>query len=155
MVGLGSQPEDPVTPTLFGRIQTRIFLLVVIGSLWTLIITPFLPGGGTSSERYEATFTVLGIVLVLGIGWELVYHFLQQFRWEKDWPTLFGLLTGINEGIVTWLVVDSGSAPGDPMVSGGAFLVHFITVWLVAWLFANGPIRVPFLRWRFRGGRFV
>ncbi len=144
-----------MTPTLFGRIQTRIFLLVVIGSLWTLIITPFLPGGGTSSERYEATFTVLGVVLVLGIGWELVYHFLQQFRWEKDWPTFFGLLTGINEGIVAWLVVDSGSVPGDATVSGGAFLVHFITVWLVAWLFVNGPIRVPFLRWRFRGGRFI
>jgi hypothetical protein len=32
-----------VLPTLNGRIQTRIFLLAVVGSIWTLIITPILP----------------------------------------------------------------------------------------------------------------
>ena len=30
-------------PTLNGRIQTRIFVTAVIGSIWTLIITPILP----------------------------------------------------------------------------------------------------------------
>jgi hypothetical protein len=29
-------------------------------------------------------------------------------------------------------------------------VVHFVAVWLVA----NGP-RVPFIRWRFNGGRLV
>jgi hypothetical protein len=38
-------------------------------------------------------FLVLLAVAVLGVVWELIYHFLMQFRWEKDWPTLFGLLT--------------------------------------------------------------
>ena len=28
-------------------------------------------------------------------------------------------------------------------------------IWFVVWLVANGPMRVPFLRWRFRGGRLV
>ena len=34
-----------MVPTLYGRIQTRIVLLIVVGGIWTLIITPFLPTG--------------------------------------------------------------------------------------------------------------
>ncbi len=34
----------------------------------------------------------------------------MQFRWEKDWPTMFGYLTGINEGIVAYLVADKPRA---------------------------------------------
>lgn len=144
-----------MTPTLFGRIQTRIFALLVIGSIWTLIITPFLPGGGELSDMYEATFTVLVIATVVGIAWEFLYHGLQQFRWEKDWPTFFGYLTGINEGIVVWLIIDGGGAPNDVMVPGNAFVIHFLTTWLVVQLFLNGPMRVPFVRWRFKGGRLI
>ena len=142
-----------MTPTLFGRIQTRIFVIVVIGSVWTALVTPLLPGGGELGDRYRATFSVLAVVLLAGLGWELLYHLLQQFRWEKDWPALFGLLTGINEGILAWVAVRRGVIPGDPEVGGAAFAVHFISTWLVTWMFVNGPIRVPFLRWRFRGGR--
>ncbi len=29
-----------------------------------------------------------------------LYHLGQQFRWEKDWPILFGLLTSIPEALV-------------------------------------------------------
>ena len=95
-------------------------------------------------------------MLVLGVGWEFVYHFLQQFRWEKDWPTLFGLLTAINEGFVVWLLVHDGSAPGLPFpVTTGVFLVQFLTTWLLVWLAAIGPMRVPFVHWRFRGGRLI
>ena len=144
-----------MTPTFFGRIQTRIFLIAVIGSLWTLVVTPFLPSDGSLSETYEATFAVLVVVLVLGLAWEVLYQGLQQFRWEKDWPTGFGLILGIPEGIVVWLVVSAGLAPGDPEISGAAFIIHFATTWLVTYLFVLGPMRVPFLRWRFRGGRIV
>ncbi len=129
-----------MVPILFGRIQTRLFLLAVIGSVVTALVTPLLGVG------YGMTFTVLGSVALLGIGWELLYHLLMQFRWEKDWPTLFGLATILPEGVAVWLLVR------PPF---GAFLVHFTAVWLAVWLVANGPMRVPFLRWRFRGGRLV
>lgn len=146
-----------MTPTLFGRLQTRIFLIVVIGSIWTAIITPVLPGMGPLGETYRITFTILAVVGVLGLVWELLYHLLQQFRWEKDWPTLLGLVTAINEGLVVWFVVDLGYAPG--IDAGGvplsAFLVHFLTTWLVIFLYSNGPMRVPFLRHRFKGGRLI
>lgn len=146
-----------MTPTLFGRIQTRIFVLAVIGGLWTLVVTPALPGLGDASlgDSYEATFTVLAFVLAFGIAWEFVYHALQQFRWEKDWPMLFGLVTAVNEGVLVWLLLDSGAAPNEVMPPGGTFLWHFISTWLVTFLFVNGPMRVPFIRWRYRGGRVV
>jgi hypothetical protein len=152
------EEQESVIPNLFGRIQTRIFLVVVIGGLWTLIITPLLgvPAFTTLSERYVQTYYGLFLVLVLGIGWELVYHFLMQFRWEKDWPTLFGLLTGINESILVWIVVLNSSV-GDPdaALSWVEFGVYFWTTWIAIWLFANGPMKVLFIHWRFRGGRIV
>lgn len=146
-----------MTPTLNGRLQTRIFLIVVIGSLWTAIITPVLPGMGPLGETYRITYTILAVVGVAGILWELLYHLLQQFRWEKDWPTLLGLITAVNEGIVTWLIVDLGFAPGIEAgeVPLSAFLVHFLTTWLVIFLYGNGPMRVPFLRHRYKGGRLL
>ena len=139
-----------MTPTLFGRIQTRLFLLGTVGVVWTAIIVPFLPvpPGVGLGEVYRLSYVVLAIVAGVGVIWELIYHGLQQFRWEKDWPTLFGFLTGINEGLVAGLLAPDA-------VPGGAFVVHFATTWLVVWLFANGPMRVLFLRWRFNGGRVL
>ena len=145
-----------MTPTLAGRLQTRIFLVAVVGSIWTLIVTPLLPGGGSEGVPYSMTFSILLVVGVAGLGWEFVYQGIQQFRWEKDWPTLLGLLTGINEGILVWLIVEAGLAPGiDDGVPVSTFLWAFITTWLVIFLFVIGPMRVPFLRWRFRGGRLI
>ncbi len=143
-----------MTPTLWGRIQTRIFLIGVVGSIWTLIITPVVPLSAPLSTKYQGTFSVLGVVLVVGLVWELVWHFFQQFRWEKDWPALFALAQGVPEGIAAWLIVRSGVVPGKPQVTLMAFLVSFVTVWLVTWIFVTGPIRVAFPRWRFFGGRF-
>lgn len=143
-------------PTLNGRIQSRILVLAVIGGIWTLILTPVLPGiPGSLSDAYGVTFRVLAAVIVLGVGWELVYHGLQQFRWEKDWPTLFGLLNGINEGVLVWVLAAAGAVPGIDSLPAAPFLIDFSTVWLVVWLWLNGPMRVPFIRWRFRGGSLI
>jgi hypothetical protein len=141
-----------VLPTLMGRVQTRIFVLATIGGLVTLVITPVLP----DEPSYRVTFLVLVSVILVGIGWEFIYHGLQQFRWEKDWPTLFGLLTGINEGAVIWLLLERNVVPGIHQAPPfNAFLLQFTAVWLTTWLWVNGPMRVPFIRWRFRGGRLV
>jgi heme/copper-type cytochrome/quinol oxidase subunit 4 len=145
-----------MVPTLAGRIQTRVFLLALIGSIITAIITPLLPVDGPLSDRYQTTFIVLAAVAVLGIGWELIYHVLMQWRWEKDWPTLFGLLTLLPEGVLVGALAVLGALPLLPAsVPAWAFVVHFTAVWIAVWLFANGPMRTPFIRWRFRGGRLV
>ncbi|WP_182380051.1 hypothetical protein [Nocardioides sp. WS12] len=139
-------------PTLNGRLQTRIFMLVVFGSLITLVLTPILPG----DPDYKTTFIILATVLVLGIVWELIYHVIQQFRWEKDWPTMFGLITALNEGALVWLLLDLELVPGiDGVPDFWAFLIDFSVIWFVVWIWTNGPMRVPFIRWRFFGGRII
>ncbi|GAA3241400.1 hypothetical protein GCM10017691_44550 [Pseudonocardia petroleophila] len=137
-------------PTLNGRIQTRVLVLLVVGGLWTLVISPLV------GQPYAVTYVVLLAVIVLGVGWELLYHLIQQFRWEKDWPTLFGLLTAINEGALLWLLISLHAVPGLPReVPFGAFLGQFLTTWIIVWIVVNGPMRVPFVHWRFRGGRLI
>ena len=147
--------EPPVLPTLNGRIQTRIFLLATVGALWTLIITPALPIPGPLGTAYKTTFSILLLTTVLGVLWEFVYHGIQQFRWEKDWPTIFGLLTGVPEGLLVWFLLAGGVLPWVDSVPGPAFAIIFSTTWLLVWLVANGPMRVPWIHWRINGGRLV
>lgn len=145
-----------MVPTLAGRIQTRIFMLATVGVIVTAIITPLLGLPGSLSAAYKTTYIILATVAVLGIVWELIYHLLMQWRWEKDWPSLFGLVTGIPEGIVIWLLLSAHAVPGiSGNVPGGAYLIDFIVVWVCVWLVIQGPMRIPFIRWRFRGGRLV
>ncbi len=143
-----------MVPTLNGRIQTRLVLLAVIGGLVTLVIVPALPGSAPLGDKYRDGFLVLATVAVLGVFWELLYHLLMQWRWEKDWPTLFGLVTAVPEGLLIWLLLSVGAVPGIVgTVGGAAFVIQFTCIWLAVWLVANGPMRVPFIRWRFQGGR--
>lgn len=148
-------------PTLSGRIQTRIWLILFVGIPWTLIITPILPNqrdltGGSLVDTYKTTFTVLGIVLALGVlFWEWIYHLLQQFRWEKDWPVMFTFFEVINEAIVAFVVfkaLDFDTKFGAT-ATNATFWWHVVSTWMVMWLFVLGPIKVLFIRWRFRGGR--
>jgi hypothetical protein len=142
-----------MTPTLVGRIQTRLVLLGTVGLLWTIIVVPVLPKGGASiGAVYRATILALVVVALVGVLWELVYHLIQQYRWEKDWPILFGLVEGVPEGIVAFVIV---RALLDPAPSALTFFLHFTTTWVLVWLVAIGPLRVVLLRWRFNGGRIA
>ena len=142
-------------PTLWGRIQTRVLVLGILGGLWTLVLAPILPDGAPIATSYQVAFTVLAVVIVLGVAWEFLYHFLQQFRWEKDWPTLFGLLTAINEGIAAWFFLEYVPVlPDDVELTPLVFCIQFITTWLLVWVAVNGPLRAIFPHWRFQGGRF-
>jgi hypothetical protein len=144
-----------MVPTLNGRIQTRIVLLATVGSVLTLLVTPLLPIHAPLGTAYKTTFIILATVIVVGIGWECIYHFLMQWRWEKDWPTSFGLVTLIPEGALVWVLLSAKLIPGVKGMPGAAFVIDFLVVWIGTWLVANGPMRVPFLRWRFRGGRLA
>lgn len=142
-----------MTPTLAGRIQSRIIVVLGVGILWTIFISPFLTlvsGGASFATVLDST--LLAIVLTTFFGviiWEPLYHGLQQFRWEKDWPTGLGLVTGLNEGLLVLVVLASLRT-----VSGTVFFFHFTSTWLLIWFVINGPLRVLLPRWRFRGGRF-
>ena len=142
-----------MTSTCPGRVETRRVVVVTVGLLWTLILTPFLslPPG----EEYEVALLTLGWVALLGVVvWEPIYHLLQQFRWEKDWPAMFLLLQVVPEAVLVRVVLDRTLTTSAP-VGMGTYVLHFATTWLLIFLFLQGPMRVPFLRWRFRGGRIV
>src|SRR5947208_3459617 len=112
-----------MVPTLAGRVQTRLFLLAFVGGAVTALLTPLLPVDGDLALRYQATFIVLAAVAVLGVGWEFAYHFAMQWRWEKDWPMLLGLVTLVPEGAVVWFLAHRALLPGLPgPVNNSAFV---------------------------------
>lgn len=166
-----------MTPTLEGRLQTRIFLGATVGVLWTAIITPFLPepAGVSLGMSYDMAFGSLLVMVVYGLVWEHLYHALQQLRWDKDWPSVFALLSVVVEAPLVWLLdflfpimsmSGSGmqmsgpmgpmsSSPGLPSPYFAGFVIHIATTWAVMWLFTQGPMRVICVRWRFEGGRVL
>jgi len=142
-----------MTYSLSGRIQTRILLFAAIGGTWTALITPILPTRLPLDASFAMAFTVLGLLIALGVLWELAYHLLQQFRWDKDWPTLFSLLAGVPEGVLLWLLLSTDTWFWDVPVTTQGFWLWFISTWLVVWALLSGPIRVLLVRRRWRGGR--
>ena len=143
-------------PTLSGRIETRLFLLALIGIPWTAVVSVIGPAaaGTHLASAFEATYWVLAEVAVVGsVFWSPLFHLLMQFRWEKDWPIMFSLLQGIPEGVLAFVLLRTiGPMPHLTTV---AFLLEFVPLWIMAWLTAIGPMRVLVPRWRFRGGRII
>ncbi len=147
-----------MTPTLIGRIQSRLVLVAAVGipvALFLGVVLPRPTDATTLGDMYRVFFVALALVAVVGVVWELVWHGLQQLRWEKDWPTLFGLITGVPEGVVVWLLLRAGVPIDVGAVDGSTFLAMFVITWIAIWLVANGPLQIVFIRWRFRGGRFL
>ncbi len=143
-----------MTPTLLGRLQTRWVMVWTVGLVWLLLVGPFLPFAGPVAGVYRTGLATLVVVAVVGTAWEFVYHALQQLRWDKDWPTLLGLVLGVTEGVVAHRIVSAGIPWSTPPVDAVPFAWQFGSVWIAIWLVTNGPIRILFPRWRFAGGRF-
>ena len=145
-----------MTPTLVGRWQTRLALLVALGIPLTL---PFARRAGD----WRTPFAILVYVLVLGVIWDWVYQRLQRRRWDGDWPPLLQALGGVAEGALLWSMLTATpmwialGVAGPPGVRPGlawpAFVAHYGTVWLAMFIATQGPLRVLFPRWRFDGGR--
>lgn len=143
-----------MTMTLSGRLQTRLVLLSSAGLLWTLAISALLPrpDGVPLRAAFQITLVSSVAMTLLGFLWELVYHALQQLRWDKDWPPLHGLVTGVFEAVPVWLVVRALHVLPDDCLP--LFTIHFATTWIVVWLITLGPLTVLQPRWRFEGGAF-
>lgn len=135
-----------MTPTLNGRWQTRIGLLLTLGVLVSL---PF-----WLIANSTVFFVVLGYVIGFGLVWDILYTFLQSFRWERDWPAAFAVAFAIIEAGLIYVLARTIGLPGLPAdLNLGLFAFHYACVWVVTFLFAQGPMRVIFPWWRFHGGR--
>ena len=134
-----------MTPTLFGRWQTRLALLATIGLLISLIFTLVF---GSSAFIY-----VLLYVALFGVVWDVIYIALQQLRWDRDWPAVFQVINGLTEGAFLYLVIRIIGLPGVPSdLSLGLFIAQYGLVWLAIFLWVQGPMRALFPFWRFHGG---
>ncbi|MCT7951315.1 hypothetical protein NG798_16055 [Ancylothrix sp. C2] len=142
-----------MTPTLFGRWQTRLLLLLTVAVLITL---PFFWGkvGGKSGPVF---YFILVYVAVFGVGWDWVYNYLQKFRWDSDWPAVFQLLAGVWEGVFLGGLFSLFELPGVPRqeFSLGVFIGHYSCVWLGVFIVSQSLMRILFPRWRFKGGQWL
>ncbi len=138
-----------MTPTLWGRWQTRLLLLGTIGVLVTL-------GFGRLYDDYQTPLAVLGYVLVFGFVWDILYNWLQTFRWDHDWPPAFQLGAGIAEAVLVWAIIVLVGLPGvDPSLSFAQFIAHYAAVWVTTFLASQGLLRIIFPQWRYRGGQWL
>jgi hypothetical protein len=142
-----------MTPTLPGRWQTRVLLLGTIGVVLSLIY-------GAIVGDLRTPVALLGYVLLLGCYWDALYHYLQSWRWDRDWPPAFQVAAGLAEGVALWLLIYAGRSsfgglPGVPAtLTLQQFATHYGMVWLAMFLAAHGPLRVILPRWRHNGGEW-
>lgn len=142
-------------PTLFGRWQTRIFLLATIGLLFTL---PFALGviGFTQGRFTPAYFWVLFYVGLFGLAWDVLYDYLQKYLWDHDWPGVLQFFGAIAEAILLILLIKVVGLPHIPQsLHLDAFILHYSVVSVVAYLASWVVMRLLFPRWRFRGGQWI
>ena len=148
-----------MTPTLLGRWQTRIALLgtlglaITAGYMWHFGVFQL----GPQHPAFYTLPAILGYVALLGLLWDVLYNYLQGFRWDRDWPLAFQFVCGIVEGIVVFVLFRFNLLPGLAYHAGEwqRFLLAYGTVWLVTYWWLFGPMRVISPRWRFRGGELI
>ncbi|MBD2346032.1 hypothetical protein [Anabaena subtropica] len=144
-----------MTPTLFGRWQTRLLLLATVGVLVSLPFAMGLIGPGADSVY----FWILAYVAIFGLGWDVLYNYLQKFRWDRDWPGAYQLMAGIWEFIFVFcgaklfgflpLPIPKEILPIDGLI------FHYSVVWLAVFLASQSIMRIIFPRSRFRGGEWL
>jgi hypothetical protein len=137
-----------MTLTLYGRWQTRLLLFSTLG----VLVTAPLAIAYSSS----ALFAALAYVTLLGLGWDILYNYMQRFRWDRDWPAAFQLLAGIWEAVVIAILFKTINLPGLPQETPlSLFAVDYTLVWLATFTAAQTAMRILFPRWRFHGGQWL
>ena len=133
-----------MTPTLSGRWQVRLFLLSTVGlaisSLVALIIRSFLP------------LLALFYVLVVGCLLDMLYQYIQSFRWDRDWPTIFQVGAGVLEGLLVWFLL---AVVSRLMIPIPVFLGQYVSIWLAIFVLTQGPLRTLSPKWRYQGGEWL
>lgn len=139
-----------MTPTLLGRIQTRLLLFVTIGLPVTLLFA--LAYGGLPLIVFP--FWFIAAITVLGLLLDPLYILIQKFRWDNDWPFAFQFFFSIIEFLAVYGLVAGDLLPfsAPPGFGFWTALLHFSLVFIPSFLFLLGGLQIFFVRWRFKGG---
>ena len=148
-----------MTPTLYGRWQTRFLLITLLGGPITAIFALWFQSGWVP-------FILLGYVLLFGFGWDFVYNYVQTWRWNRDWPPLFSLYAGLWEGCVLFVLTQlpalTLAPPRVSLLIGipfggniGVFWLHYGLVFGASFFCSLGLIHVVMPHWRYQGGQWM
>lgn len=140
-----------MTPTLYGRWQTRILLFVVVGLPVTFLYALYLD---FEDDGFYDPFVFLTALLIVGLVLDPVYNHIQRFRWDNDWPFAFFVFFTVIEFLITLGLLNAGFL--DPFltyrIENDTALVHFSWVLFVSFVSVLAFIQVFLIRWRFKGG---
>lgn len=154
-----------MTPTLLGRIQTRILLFIVFGLPITLLFSIYLSDWVVPPTNVTP-FLVLATLLIVGLILDPVYIYLQRFRWDHDWPFAFQFFFSIIEFLIVLLIVWTDILPylpaSDIVDTSGqlnwnavlTFTSHFFLVFIPSFISLLGFVQIFMVRWRFKGGEW-
>jgi len=145
-----------MTPTLYGRWQTRWFLLLTIGFPLTFLLIQI----NWIESSDGIAYGILIYLGLCGILWDILYDRLQQFLWDHDWPGLLQFVANILEGILFYAlflpILKGFHLPGiDHQISIESFVIQYVVVSIGIYVFSWGVMRLLFPRWRFRGGEWL
>lgn len=138
-----------MTPTLLGRWQIRCFLLATVGLFLSLLV-------GLLVKNLFTPLLALFYVLLLGLGWDALYQYIQTLRWDRDWPTSFQVVAGILEGAFLWGLIQTGKLPGvAKTLPFLVFLAQYSSIWLLTFILTQGLLRTLWPKWRYQGGQWI
>ncbi|HEX3829453.1 MAG TPA: hypothetical protein VHV82_19495 [Sporichthyaceae bacterium] len=142
--------------SLRGRLETRWFLATAVALPWTVALALLLrPGSAAPGSTVRSAAATVAVMALLGSVWELAYHGAQQLRWDRDWPSVLVLASVTAEAGPVWLALGRLPRHWVHRAPGASFLLLLGSAWVLMWLFAQGPMRVLFVRWRINGGRLT
>lgn len=145
-----------MTPTLLGRLQTRLLLFVFIGLPVTFLYSWYVLG--LDHPEFLVPFRVLFSIFLIGVLLDPIYIFIQGFRWDQDWPFAFQaffstveffIVLGLSElSLFSFLEFSAFSSIERFYV----FLTHFGIVLFFSMIAVLGGLQIFLVRWRFKGG---
>ena len=148
-----------MTPTLSGRLQTRLLLFVFIGLPVTLVFSRLWFGAVIALP-----FMILLWINVVGAVLDPLWIYLQHRRWDRDWPFVFQFFSMWLEALVAIAIILADVAPFLPqreaIPDGTALmgvLLLFTIVFVLSFVALLGVLQIFLIRWRFNGaelGRF-
>lgn len=156
-----------MVPTLKGRWSTRILLFLWVGVPITFLFSLYVAGPRSATLPFLGwhydilPFQILSLLLLVGLILDPVYFYIQQFRWERDWPFAFQFFFSILEfvivlALVWWGALDFTRPRSQLHTSENyvLFTIHFACVFIPSFIAVLGFIQIFMIRWRFKSGEW-